>query len=141
MADSPCPCPDCVRARRQRIEQKSADIAQEHAKARAESLLLSYLTPEQQADWAKRSAINVRGSLGSLFRVKVRGNYNYGSGVGVIRADGLGIHVWPVGLNLDGDWVLSMMLYLQADEENVVQSGCHWHNRDTLLINDYQGAI
>jgi len=89
---------------------------------RAEMLLRQYLTNEQLEDWEAHGSIVVKGSLGHLFRLTPRYSGYHKS---VVREDHLGIAVWPIGLDIPADWVLAMMLRLEAHEDKVVEAGCH----------------
>jgi hypothetical protein len=141
-----CFCPAC--------EQRRAEAG---AVERSEALLLEYLTPEQAKDWKRYRAFNVRGSDGGLFRIRPsRSGYHQsvvrltppGTAVDryqlayqqVIGGRAYGTAVWPIGLQLSADWALAMLLYLQSNEQQVLESGCHgWV--PAKGISDYQGAL
>lgn len=128
------------------------------ARERSEALLREYLTPEQLADWEGNRAFNVRGSDGSLFRLTPALHGSHSSVVrrGPVRptdpneakyyaspdgTHGLGICVWPHGLQVvPADWALALMLYLQANEDQVVRTGCHGTG-PAYEINDYEGRL
>jgi len=115
-----CSCEDCVRQR--------GGMVPDGAVERAEALLRRFLTPEQIEDWEKNQQITVIGSKGGEFRLTPSQSGYHRS---VVRKKGfrsyrsLGIAVWPIRLNIAADWVLALKLYLEADENNVVSTGCH----------------
>lgn len=109
------------------------------ARERAERLLRKHLTPEQKEDWRKNQAFNARGSEGSLYRVSPRLHPDFG--LGVLRADGEGVGIWPRGLWIPADFALAMLLWLQADESLVEEIGCHTPFQRTKGIHDYKGKI
>lgn len=99
-------------------------LRSESPSQRAEKLLAQFLSPEQQLDWDRNRAFDVVGRYGASYRV----NPGYASThAGVVRQDGLGIAVWPVGLGLKADVALAMLLYLQDNDQIVVTTGCHLH--------------
>lgn len=136
MMETQCGCEAC------RAQALARDP---EAQARAEGLLQQHLTPEQADDWRASRAFNVRGSNGSLFRLTAS---ERGSHSSVVREEyllpdpafSLGVAVWPVGLQIEADWALSMLLYLRANETEVVNSGCHGRMMKAN-ITDYGGKL
>jgi hypothetical protein len=120
MAVTGCTCADCERLRRHELPKLREQMAK--ADAKAEDLLRRFLTPAQQKEWDTKRQITVVGSEGGTFRLtpRVRGTHS-----AVVRNGRLGVAVWPVGIEIEADWALTMMLYLMSDEPNVVASGCH----------------
>ena len=114
-AEQGCDCPECRAAL-----GLSARPPTKKAIAKAESLLRRYLTPEQRTEWELHQKLTLRGSDGSLFVITPRRAPSHNA---VLREDGLGISVWPVGMAIAADWALSMKLYLEHDEHRVVGSG------------------
>lgn len=143
-----CGCAECRYSRRLQAERTLAmRTDRAAAEERAEGLLRDYLTPEQLKDWRQHRAFNVRGSSGSLFRVSPS---NRGRHVSVIRKQGnvkgwgLGIAAWPIGLDIEADWALAMLLYLKEDENLVVRTGCHDDinlMRRRIKISSYRGRL
>lgn len=88
----------------------------------AEELLAQFLTPEQQLQWDRHQYFDVETRPGIWFRVAPGRAQTYGA---IVREDGLGICVWPIGLDIKADWALAMLLYLLDNDHTVVDSGCH----------------
>ncbi len=118
------------------------------AERRAEELLLTMLTPEQAEDWKANKAFNVRGSAGNLWRINPKQN---GSHAAMIRQDGHGTAVWPIGLEIKADIAIAMLLCLGDSESNVYRSGCHttgfsderpWYGSTRVTMpHDYSGKL
>jgi hypothetical protein len=89
---------------------------------RAEKLLRRFLTEQQIADWEEHRSIVVTGSAGGKYQLTPVWSPNHRA---VVREDGLGISAWPEGLTIQADWLLAMVLWLQANEAHVVGRGCH----------------
>jgi hypothetical protein len=130
-----CMCPGCKQLRR--IADESANPA---AIQVAERLLAGYLTKPQLEDWCEHGAFNVRGSVGRLWRVSPGYMPDHH---GMLCENGEGVSVWPVGIGIDADAALSMLLYLEADEVLVSRSGCHeWcHQGRVPGLHDYDGTL
>src|SRR5580765_832330 len=114
-----CTCASCKEARRRRYTPE--------ADQRAEQLLRRYLSEQQVFEWEQSRSIVVRGSHSSLFRLTPSLSGFHDS---VVREDGLGIAVWPIGLDIAADWTLAMMLRIEANENKVVSAGCHYVGRE-----------
>lgn len=117
--------------------QEARRRTSENAVARAEELLRAYLTPGQLEDWTKNHAFNVRGSMGGLFRLTPAWSGQHRS---VVQKGGLGISVWPVGLAIDADWALALLLYFKLDEYTVLTTGCHARVHG-VTVTDYEGEL
>jgi hypothetical protein len=121
-----CDCFECSQVRR---HIKSP--AWEESVRRAETLLRRFLTEQQIADWEQHRAIVAIGSLGGKYQLTPQWSPDHRS---VVREDGLGISVWPDGLTIQADWLLAMVLELQADEHRVLAQGCHSPNKPHPLL-------
>jgi hypothetical protein len=109
------------------------------ADRRAEELLASFLTPEQQADWRIRRAFNVRGSNGNLYRLDHTQAY---SNMGCVQGGtGMGLAVWCEGLDIPADWALGLMFHLQAHESEVIRTGCKVYYGSRFWPTDYGGKL
>lgn len=133
-----CRCILCRDVRR-------SPLPDEAACERAEAELVRHLTPEQRRDWRKNGGFNVRGSNGALFRLRPKRAPRHTSVVMLddpfSRTGGLGISIWPVGLEIHADWALAMLLYLKDDAYSVIRGGCHELRLSTNGIHDYGGRL
>jgi hypothetical protein len=108
-----------------RIRAQGADP---DAKARAEELLVSYLSPEQAADFEEHRAFDVRGSNGGLYRLYAHPT-PYASAALVAECGAnkctVVINVWPdLAAHLPGDVMLAVMLHLVNNEPALLAKGC-----------------
>jgi hypothetical protein len=115
-----CLCPDCA-AGRSRRKYKYSSVKWTQAVERAETLLRRFLTPEQLVDWDERGSVVVIGSAGNQWRLTPRYAPQHAS---VVRSDNVGVSVWHRGLEIQADWLLALLLELQADEHTVFDRGC-----------------
>jgi hypothetical protein len=110
------------------------------AEKRAERLLREFLLPEQEQDWEKDEAFNVRGSDGKVYRLCPGGGHYGGYVVGDQSANVWNLtNVWPVGLAIAADRALAMMLYVMDDASLVYSSGCH--DAHPIELSTYGGKI
>jgi hypothetical protein len=136
---APVPGCDCSMCTNARIWEGLERVSPSTARSRATRLLMQYLTPEQAEDWEANHAINVRGSDGHLWRITPE---YMGEHRSMIRDDGVGTAVWPVGLSIRADFALAMKLELESNEQRVYDAGCHDHFMGTRpRPHDYGGAL
>jgi hypothetical protein len=133
-----CDCSMCTNARILE-ELETEPVSPSTARSRATRLLMQYLTPEQAEDWEANHAINVRGSNGHLWRITPTCMGEHRS---MIRDDGVGTAVWPIGLSIRADFALAMKLELESNEQRVFDAGCHDRYMGTCpRPHDYDGAL
>ena len=123
-----CPCDSCSRKRALANPRREKEATE-----RAESLLASYLIPEQLEDWKARREFNVRGPSGLLYRI--------GPST-LLRHDGQVSNVWATGLGIAADKAVAMLFWVAGDEQFTWDKGC----KDSYVaaqvrVHDYGGKL
>lgn len=102
----------------QELEREREERERERAAARAERLLLSFLTPEQARSYVADGFFLVTGSAGGRWRIRREG---YMGNVDLLDEDGRQVAwycIHPPGSLPDADAHLAQMLHLVTDEES-----------------------
>lgn len=105
---------EAVEAQREAQRQRAAAHAERDA--RAERLLLSFLTPEQARSYTEDGSFLVTGSSGGRWRIRREG---YQGNVDLLDEEGRQVAWWcihPPGGLPDADAYLAQMLHLVTDE-------------------------